>query len=89
MAVVLYLVVVCTQYPLVHSDAYRHLLPAIAQPRPPVSTLLASNCFVVSLVVYVSLPLALVLMQRWVFAPWKESGFMPLRVLQKGLPCLT
>lgn len=96
MLVVLFACVVATQYPLTHSAAYHRLLasfPALSATPPPqqpsVLVLLLTDAMVVAVVVYVTLPLALVVLRAWVFAPWQESRVGLLRCLQKGIPCLS
>lgn len=52
-----------------------------------VSALLFATSLSVTCTVFVTIPLLLMLLRRWVFAPWTESPSAFVRVLQKGFPC--
>jgi nitrate/nitrite-specific signal transduction histidine kinase len=66
----------------------------VKRSRPLLSRLSASAADTVSFVlmlvifIYVTLPLFLIVLRRWVYSPWKDSTNAIGRILQRGFPCI-
>lgn len=85
MAVLIFVALGSLGYPLSTLYFFPTYLPSLGY----VNTLLFFTSVSVSITIYVTIPLLLLLLRRWVFAPWTPSAHLAGRILQSGFPCLS
>jgi len=65
-----------------------YFVPKYGKVIGPIPCTLVGGIVTVAGLVYLTTPIQLLLFNKWIFAPWKESEWRIIRFVQKGFPCL-